>query len=58
MIARFWLAELRTLQILDRTGRNLSKIAPRIERLRLEDKSLGGPRTRRGFDALQNKHRR
>jgi tetratricopeptide (TPR) repeat protein len=52
----FWMAELRALQVLDRTGRNTQKIAPRIERLRDEDPDLGGQRTRRGLEALQNKH--
>lgn len=52
----YWPAQLRMLQILDRTGRNTDRIAPRIRRLRQHDSQLGGERWRRGFETLLNKY--
>ena len=52
----YWPAQLRMLQILDRTGRNTDRIAPRIRRLRQQDSQLGGERWRRGFETLLNKY--
>ena len=52
----YWQAQMRMLEILDRTGRNTDKIAPRIRRLRQVDADLGGERFRRTFQRLQNKH--
>ncbi len=49
----YWLAQLRTLQILDRVQKNTHRIGPQIVRLRQQDPMLGGERFRRGFDALQ-----
>lgn len=48
----WWLSELRTLQILDRVGRDTERIRPRIARLRTQDPALGGEGFRRGFEAL------
>ncbi len=53
---RWWTAQLRMLQILDRTGRNLESIGPRIERLRLEDPAFGYPRLQPAFEALAARH--
>ena len=52
----YWQAQLRMLQILDRTGRNTHRIAPHIERLRQKDRELGGERFRREFERLQAQH--
>ncbi|TVQ53825.1 MAG: hypothetical protein EA377_07145 [Phycisphaerales bacterium] len=52
----YWLAQLRSLQILDRIQRNTQQIGPQIERLRMEDEDLGGPRFRPHFDELERKH--
>ncbi|MCZ6836010.1 MAG: tetratricopeptide repeat protein [Planctomycetota bacterium] len=52
----YWTSQLRMLQILDLTGRNTNKIAPRIRRLRQIDRNLGGDRYRREFERLQNRH--
>jgi len=52
----YWLANLRMLQILDKTNRNTQQIKPRIERLRQQDETLGGERYRRGFEALRGKY--
>ncbi len=52
----YWLAQLRSLQILDRTQRNTRQIGPQIERLRTEDEDLGGPRFRPHFDDLERRH--
>jgi hypothetical protein len=52
----YWQAQLRMLQILDRTGRNTHRIAPHIERLRQKDRELGGERFRREFERLQAEH--
>ncbi len=54
--ANFWLAELRILQIFDRAGRNLERIYPRIQRLRLIDSQLGGSRFRKEFAVLEDRH--
>jgi tetratricopeptide (TPR) repeat protein len=52
----YWLAHLRTLQILDRAKRRTEQIMPQIERLKQEDPTYGGERYRRGFDALRMKY--
>ncbi|MCP3905523.1 MAG: hypothetical protein GY715_18000 [Planctomycetes bacterium] len=52
----YWTAQLRTLQILDRAGRNTNRIVPRISRLRLMDPELGGPRYRRKFEGLERRY--
>jgi tetratricopeptide (TPR) repeat protein len=52
----YWLAQLRMLQILDKTNRNTQQILPRIERLRQSDATFGGERYRRGFEALRARH--
>ncbi len=54
---RYWLAQLRMVQILDRVNRNTNQIAPRIERLRQQDERFGGERYRRGFVELLHKYR-
>ena len=56
--AMYWLAQLRMLQIVDRVDRHAEQIVPRIERLRQQDRELGGERFRREFDALRMKHAR
>lgn len=48
----WWLAELRQLQILERVGRDVERIPPRIERLRAIDPDLGGEGVRRQFEAI------
>jgi hypothetical protein len=48
----WWLAELRTLEILDRVGRDADRIPPRIARLRAIDPGLGHEGYRRAFEAL------
>jgi len=48
----WWLAELRQLQILERVGRDVQRIPPRIERLRAIDPELGGEGVRRQFESL------
>ena len=45
------------LQILDRAGRNTTRIAPHIRQLRARDPDLGGERFRRAFEVLENKYR-
>lgn len=50
--AAYWSSQLRMLEILDRTGRNTQQIMPRINRLRLDDPDLGGPRYARRFGRL------
>ncbi len=52
----WWQAQLRMLQVLDRTGKNTQRIAPQIRQLRQLDASLGGDRLRREFDRLERKH--
>ena len=53
---RWWLSQLRMLEILDVTGRNSDRIAPRIRRLREQDPDLGGADTKRGFEGLLVRH--
>ena len=53
----WWLAQLRTLQILEATDRNTQQIVPRILQLRQRDQNLGGERFKHEFDALQNRMR-
>ena len=50
--ATWWNAQLKQLLILEKVGRSLERIAPRIERLRLEDPTFGGFKYRHGFEAL------
>ena len=45
-------AQLRQLLILEKVGRSLDRIAPRVERLRLVDEQLGGPRFKEQFETL------
>ena len=52
----YWQSHLRSLQILDRIGRNTQQIVPQIQRLRQRDPGLGGQRFRQAFDQLQAKH--
>lgn len=54
--AYYWQSQLRMLLVLDRVGRNTDQIVPRINRLRTGDEDLGGPRFRRQFERLANKH--
>jgi len=56
MKERYWLSQLRMLQILDATGRGTQQILPRIERLRQSDQEFGGERFRQGFEALRAKY--
>ena len=53
---RWWIAQLRMLQILDSIDRNTEQIAPRIRRLQQQDPELGGADTRRAFEGLLVKH--
>lgn len=48
----WWQAQLRQLLILEKVGRSLDRIAPRVERLRLVDEQLGGPRFKEQFETL------
>jgi hypothetical protein len=48
----WWQAQLRQLLILEKVGRSLDRIGPRIERLRLVDRELGGPRFKEQFETL------
>ena len=48
----WWLAQLRQLLILEKVGRSLDRLGPRIERLRLIDGTLGGPRFKEQFETL------
>ena len=50
--AVWWLAQLRQLLILEKVGRSLDRLGPRIERLRLIDDELGGPRFKEQFETL------
>jgi hypothetical protein len=52
----FWLAQLRSLQILDRAGRNTGQIAPRVNQLRLIDGGLGALVFEDAFVRLVNKY--
>ena len=53
----WWNAQLGQLLVLEEVGRSLERIGPRIERLRLRDKDLGGPRFKRSFESLQERVR-
>ena len=53
----WWEAQLRQLLILEQVGRSLDRINPRIERLRLIDPELGGPRFKSEFEALHARQR-
>ena len=55
-IEQYWLSQLRMLQVLDRVSLNTGQIAPRIERLRQQDATLGGERYRRAFESLRMKY--
>lgn len=52
----FWLSELRSLQILDRSGQHTERIFPRIQRLKRYDPLFGGPRFLDDFRQLENKY--
>ncbi len=52
----YWRSQLRMLQILDMVQKNTDQIAPRIQRLRLQDPELGGERYRRMFQRLEAKY--
>ncbi len=52
----YWLSQLRSVQILDKVGRNTNQIVPHIQRLEREDSNLGGPRYRQQFNQLLAKH--
>lgn len=49
----WWHAQLSQLLILEKVVRSLDRISPRIERLRLIDPELGGPRFREPFESLR-----
>ncbi|MEM7229836.1 MAG: hypothetical protein AAF432_13575 [Planctomycetota bacterium] len=51
----YWLAQLRMLELLERTGRNVHKIRPQIAKLRQMDSTLGGPRYEPQFIALERR---
>ena len=51
----WWNAQLGQLLVLERVGRSLQRIAPKIERLRLLDPTLGGERFNATFDQLQER---
>lgn len=53
---RYWLSQLRMLQILDHAERNTDRILPRIQQLRQRDEDLGGEYFRRQFEQLQAKY--
>lgn len=53
----WWHAQLKQLLVLEKVQRSLDRIAPRIERLRLQDPEFGGPRYRLGFEALLSRRR-
>ena len=53
---RWWIAQLRMLEILDMVDQNTDRIAPRIRRLQQQDPSLGGVDTRRAFERLLVKY--
>ena len=54
--SKFWLAELRILQIYDQAQRNTERIYPRIQRLRLVDGQFGGERFRKEFAVLEDRY--
>ena len=51
----YWQSQLRMLQILDHTGRNVHRIAPYVQQLRAKDPELGGDRFRREFESLERR---
>jgi hypothetical protein len=53
--ATWWEAQLRQLLILEKVGRSLDRITPRIERLRLKDPTFGGPRHQAAFESLRTR---
>lgn len=53
---RWWISQLRMLQILDAMNRNTDRIAPRIRLLQQQDDGLGGADTRRAFERLLVKY--
>ena len=53
---RWWISQLRMLEILDLMDRNTDQIAPRIRRLQQQDPLLGGVDTRRAFERLLVKY--
>ncbi|MCA9290660.1 MAG: tetratricopeptide repeat protein, partial [Phycisphaerales bacterium] len=53
--ASYWLAQLRMLELIERSGRNREQILPRLARLRAESPELGGPRFRARFEALRRR---
>ena len=53
----WWNAQLGQLLVLEQVGKSLERIAPRIERLRLRDETLGGVRFKGSFDSLQERIR-
>jgi len=55
--ATWWHAQLNQLLILEKVGRSIDRIAPRIERLRLVDPALGGDRHSSAFEALRARMR-
>jgi len=52
---QYWQSQLRMLQILTRTGRNVHRIAPYVQQLRAKDPELGGDRFRREFERLERR---
>ena len=52
----YWQSQLRMLQILSRTGRNVHRIAPYVQQLRGRDPDLGGDRFRRELEAMERSH--
>jgi tetratricopeptide (TPR) repeat protein len=55
---RYWLCELRTLQIFDKAQRNTDRIVPTIERLRLTTKDFTSNPFFREFAALERQYER
>ena len=53
---RWWIVQLRMLEILDAVDRSTDRIAPRIRRLMQQDPELGGKDTRRSFERLMVKY--
>ena len=53
--ATWWNAQRGQLLVLEKVGRSLERIAPRIQRLRLQDPELGGLRFKKSFDTLQER---
>ena len=53
--ATWWNAQRGQLLVLEKVGRSLERIPPRIQRLRLQDPELGGPRFKNSLDTLQER---